>query len=193
MSKHIKVGISRCLLGDKVRFDAGHKKEAFICNVLSHYFEFVAVCPEVDIGLGIPRTPVRLIGDVNDPELVNTKDASINHTDKMKNYCDKSVNTLTQLSGYILKSKSPTCGLFRVKVYQEKGMPSYNGQGIFAKALADKYPDMPIEEEGRLQDPMLRENFLERVFIYWRWQEMLKSNLTKVKLIGPREIRNPVQ
>jgi len=180
----IQIGVSQCLMGDKVRFDAGHKREAFICNTLSQFFEFIAICPEVDIGLGVPRPPIRLIGDPKIPKLVSTNDESEDYTHIMKQYSQQKVTTLKSVSGYILKSKSPTCGLFRVKVYQDKGVPSKTSRGIYAKILAEKYPNLPIEEEGRLQDPMLRENFLERVYIYRRWQELIESGITKQKLIN---------
>jgi len=189
MSKHslpktIQIGISSCLLGMNVRFDGGHKKDRFICQTLGDYFEFIAVCPEVEVGLGVPRPTIRLIGDSKNPQVVGVKDPSIDITDKLKKYSEKRVKQFKTLSAYILKSKSPSCGMERVRVYQAKGIPSKMGVGVFAKALMQAYPQLPVEEEGRLNDPRLRENFIERIFIYRRWQELMDSGLTKQKLVA---------
>lgn len=179
----ILIGTSSCLLGENVRFDGGHKKDKFITGALAEYVDFYKVCPEADIGLGIPRPPIRLVGDTDSPEVVEVKNPEKNYTKKLTSYSSKKVKQLPLLTGYILKSKSPSCGMTRVKVYQANGLPSQPGVGIFAKALLKQYPALPVEEEGRLNDPHLRENFIERVFIYRRWQELLTSGLTKKKLI----------
>lgn len=178
----IQVGISGCLLGEKVRFDGGHKRDKYICDILGDVFEFVSVCPEVDIGMSTPRPPIRLVGDPESPRLVGVKDPSLDVTDDMQRYAKNKVKEFDNLSGYILKRASPSCGMERVKVYR-KNMPSKQGRGLFAQALMTAYPILPIEEEGRLNDPILRENFLERVFIYRRWQQLMANGLSKKRLV----------
>lgn len=180
----LKIGISECLLGAKVRFDGGHKLDKYIVNYLSPYCEFVAICPEVAIGMGVPRPPIRLVGDPNKPQVVGVKDATLNVTKPLTAYSKQCVKELNDISGYILKSRSPTCGMQRVKVYGEKNSaPSTEGVGVFAKALMDAHPLLPVEEEGRLNDPILRENFIERIFAFRRWQDLLSERLTMGRLV----------
>jgi uncharacterized protein YbgA (DUF1722 family)/uncharacterized protein YbbK (DUF523 family) len=168
-SRPILVGISTCLLGEEVRFDGGHKKDDYITGVLARHFTWVPVCPEVDIGLGIPREPIRLVGDPDRPRLVGTRTAA-DHTAAMNAYAERRVGELAArgLSGYVLKRGSPSCGMERVRVYTDAGMPSRGGRGLFARALMDALPLLPVEEEGRLNDPLLRECFITRVFAYHR-------------------------
>lgn len=176
---HIRVGISRCLLGEKVRFDGGHKRDAFINNMLSRHFEFVSVCPEVAIGLGIPRPPIRLVGSTDNPRVLGVRDPSIDVTAPLNDYSRRQAQQLGGLSGFILKKDSPSCGMERVRVYsEEKGMPAHRGAGVFAHHLMQTLPHLPVEEEGRLNDPVLRENFVTRVFAYHRWQRLLAGRLT---------------
>ena len=179
----ITLGISSCLLGEKVRCDGGHKKSDYVVNLLCDYFDFMPVCPEVDIGLGIPRPAIRVYGDKRNPRLVDAKNETIDYTDKMRHYSEQKVAEFDSVSGFILKSKSPTCGMERVKVYQGKGIQPKLGRGLFAEKLMSRYPLLPVEEEGRLNDYKLRENFIERVFIYHRWQRLVKNGLTAQSLI----------
>jgi uncharacterized protein YbgA (DUF1722 family)/uncharacterized protein YbbK (DUF523 family) len=171
----IKIGISHCLLGEPVRFDGGHKKHHYITGLLKGYFEFVPVCPEVESGMSVPRPTIHLRGNPNAPRLVEVLKPEIDHTDRLHNFSKENVKLYGRLSGFILKSKSPTCGFERVKVYQEKPAQPKLGQGIFARYLSEAYPLLPIEEEGRLNDFRLRENFIERVFSYHRFQTLMKE------------------
>lgn len=170
---HIKIGVSSCLLGEKVRYDGGHKLYRYLNEVLSHWFSFVPVCPEVGCGLPVPREAMRLEGDPAAPRLVTNR-TGIDLTEQMQAYCRRMVVELERedLSGFIFKKNSPSSGLFRVKVYG-KGMPVKSGRGLFAQAVVEHFPLLPVEEEGRLEDPALRENFLERVFAYRRLQDFL--------------------
>ncbi len=178
----ILIGISSCLLGEEVRFDKGHKKDNFICHLLSNYFKFISVCPEVGAGLGTPRPSMRLTGSPDNPKLIEVKNPDRDHTKALMTYSQQAVKELPAISGYILKNKSPSCGLKSVKIYQEKGAPK-QGQGLFAKLLEETYPTLPIEEEGRLNDAKLRENFIERVFLYHRLKTLFMTNLTKQALV----------
>ncbi len=167
--KPIRIGISKCLLGEQVRFDGGHKLDRFITNTLGQYFEWVPVCPEVELGLGTPRETLRLVQLDEGIGLAMPKSGR-NWTKEMNEYAKARVRELAaeDLSGYILKSDSPSCGMARVRVYAPSGMPTRNGVGLFARELLQHCPDLPIEEEGRLSDPRLRENWIERVFAYRR-------------------------
>ena len=179
----IRLGISSCLLGQKVRFDGNHKLDSFLTGTLGQYIEWVPVCPEVAVGLGIPRPPIRLVGDPAAPRAVGVKDDSLDVTDKLAAYGKKRARTLDDLSGYVFKSRSPSCGMERVKVYQHGGVPAKSGRGIYADAFLSGQPWLPAEEEGRLSDPRLRENFIERVFAYRRWQEYVAHGLTAARLV----------
>ncbi|QLA16675.1 YbgA family protein [Desulfolutivibrio sulfoxidireducens] len=170
----IRMGVSTCLLGQNVRYDGGHKRDAYVADTLGRFFEFVPVCPEVECGLGIPRPAMRLAGDPTAPrlEVIHTGE---DLTERMKAYCARRVEELAgeDLCGYIFKSKSPSSGMARVKVYPEKGPPAMTGVGLFARAFMDRFPFLPVEEEGRLHDPVLRENFIERVFTLRRFRDLL--------------------
>ena len=170
---NIYVGISSCLLGQKVRFDAGHKQDRYITDVLGEYFKFVPVCPEVEAGMTTPRESVNLVGSPENPRMVGVKSGD-DWTARMIRYSNKRTKLLEKdnLSGYILKKDSPSCGMERVRVYRDKGIPSRTGRGLFASALISRFPLLPIEEEGRLQDARLRENFIVRVFAYKRLQDL---------------------
>ncbi len=173
----IKVGVSSCLLGDKVRFDGGHKQNQYVINTLSHYFEFIRFCPEVASGMSIPREPIRLTLQNEEIKCVGTKDETLDVTDRLKNIADEQISWQSQISGYILKKDSPSCGMERVKVYSGS-MPERNGVGIYAQKLIDNFPNLPIEEEGRLNDMVLRENFIQRVFVYARWQQLTSTTFS---------------
>lgn len=170
----IKIGISSCLLGNKVRFDGGHKRDRYITDILSQYFDFVPVCPEVECGLPIPRESMRLVGTADAPRLVTGK-TGIDHTDRMSNWSSGRVRELEKedLCGFIFKAKSPSSGMERVKVYDQNGIPKGGGVGLFAAAFKKHLPLIPTEEEGRLHDMVLRENFIESVFVYTRWRALL--------------------
>jgi uncharacterized protein YbgA (DUF1722 family)/uncharacterized protein YbbK (DUF523 family) len=183
MTSTIKIGVSSCLLGQQVRFDGGHKRSSYIDDTLGTYFDFVSFCPEMAIGLGVPRPTIRLIRRNNKVLLVDSKNDQIDHTEKMKLVSRQQCQKLQDLSGYILKSKSPSCGMERINVYNEKNYPDKSGVGIFAYELKKIYPDLPIEEEGRLNDANLRENFIERIFAYYRWQLMLMQGITVSSLM----------
>ncbi|MGD9487299.1 MAG: YbgA family protein [Calditrichaceae bacterium] len=172
--KKIRVGISSCLLGLNVRFDGGHKKDPYITSTLGEYFEWVPVCPEVETGMGIPRESIRLKGESDQPRLIAQKSGK-DHTNQMNEYARNKITELSEpgISGYIVKKGSPTCGMWRVRVYNDKNMPSNSGTGLYAKILMESYPLLPVEEEGRLNDIRLRENFVERVFTFNRLLDFL--------------------
>jgi len=178
----IKVGISSCLLGQEVRYDGGHKRDPYINGTLTDYFDFLPLCPEVAIGLTIPRPPLRLVQQGEEIRVVGVKDPGIDVTEKLHAYGKAMGERLEQISGYILKSRSPSCGMERVKVYDEQGRTSGKAAGAFAHSLMKKLPLLPVEEEGRLGDARLRENFIMRVFVYHRWKQMLAAGLTVTRL-----------
>lgn len=173
MDRPIKVGVSSCLLGEKVRYDGGHKHDHYITDVLGKFFTFVPVCPEVGCGMPIPREAMRLEGDPEHPRLVTNK-TRIDKTEQMRAFCRQKVTELAdeELCGFIFKKDSPSSGLFRVKVYNE-GMPARSGSGLFAAAVVKHFPLLPVEEEGRLNDAAIRENFIERIFCCRRWKDFL--------------------
>jgi len=179
----IIVGISSCLLGQEVRFDGGHKRDSYVMGTLSAYFDFVPFCPEAGVGLGIPRQPIRLVRQGEEIRAVGTRTPELDPTDDLAAFARRTVGQLGEVSGYILKNASPSCGMERVKVYNEKGMPERIGVGIYAGVLMESLPLLPVEEEGRLGDAVLRENFVERVFVYHRWQQLNRSGLTAHKLV----------
>ncbi len=184
MTTPLRLGISRCLLGDEVRFDGGHKQDHFLTDVLGRYVEWVPVCPEVETGLGTPREAMRLVGNPHRPQLM-TITSKHDHTKAMEAMIDVRLESLQKhdLSGFVFKRGSPSCGLERVRVYTVQGIPSQRGVGIFAKAFTEQFPLIPVEEEGRLSDPELRENFIERVFCYRRFQDLVQNRVTKQALI----------
>ena len=173
----IKVGISSCLMGQKVRFDSGHKRNAYINNVLANYFEFTSYCPEVDIGLGIPREPIRLVEIDAQVRCVGTRNTDLDVTDALYESADKQIDWHQQLCGYILKKDSPSCGMERVRLYKGE-IPERVGSGIYARRLMQNFPQLPVEEEGRLEDSLLRENFIQRVYIYSRWKKLVAAQVS---------------
>jgi uncharacterized protein YbgA (DUF1722 family)/uncharacterized protein YbbK (DUF523 family) len=181
----IRLGISRCLLGDDVRFDGGHKRDHFLTDILSRYVEWVPVCPEVEAGLGTPREAMRLVGNPRRPRLM-TITSKQDHTDAMATMIEERLESLDKLnlSGFVFKKGSPSCGIERVRVYTEKGIPSHSRSGIFAHACIEKFPLLPVEDEGRLHDSAQRENFIERVFCYRRFQDLMQEGVTRQALIG---------
>jgi uncharacterized protein YbgA (DUF1722 family)/uncharacterized protein YbbK (DUF523 family) len=183
MSSRLAIGVSSCLLGRPVRYDGGHKRDDFIVDVLGPYVTFVPVCPEVDLGLGTPRETLRLVrqGDAIRMVMANGED----HTQPMRRYATRRVEALAadDLCGYILKKDSPSCGLARVKVYDHHGSPSRQGRGLYAEALLARWPYLPVEDEGRLNDPRLRENFIERIFAYRRLKDLFSGRWTMGDLV----------
>ncbi|RBJ78051.1 DUF1722 domain-containing protein [Pseudomonas sp. MWU12-2534b] len=180
MSAKPKIAISACLMGVEVRYNGGHKESRLCSRVLSEHFDFVPLCPEVAIGMGTPREPIRLVGDPEQPRAVGTVDASLDVTLPLAEYGQRMAAEVGDICGYIFMQNSPSCGLERVKVYQANGIPHRNGgRGIYAQAFCQKHPDLPVEEAGRLNDPVLRENFLTRVYVYRDWQALLKQGLTR--------------
>ena len=173
----ILLGVSSCLLGEKVRFDAGHKKNRYLLNVLSNYFDFRPFCPETAIGLGVPREPIRLVEKDSRVICIGTKNKDLDVTEKLNAIADKQLDWHQKISGYILKKDSPSCGMERVKIYK-KNMPERTGVGIYAQRLMKNQPHLPVEEEGRLNDLLIRENFIQRVYIYYRWQRLMESPFT---------------
>ena len=170
----VRLGISRCLLGEAVRYDGGHKLDRFLRDTLGQYVEYVPVCPEVECGLGIPREAMHLEGDPEAPRLITSRTRR-DVTDQMLAWAHRRVVELEDegLCGFIFKSNSPSSGMERVKITNQSGMPRKVGRGVFAGIFMKHFPSLPAEEEGRLHDPALRENFIERMFVLKRWREMV--------------------
>jgi uncharacterized protein YbgA (DUF1722 family)/uncharacterized protein YbbK (DUF523 family) len=179
-----RIGVSRCLLGEEVRYDGGHKRDRFLTDVLGRYVEWVPICPEVEAGFGAPREAMRLIGTPQHPRLVTIKSGT-DHTRALETMATNRIEELKHLdlAGYVFKKGSPSCGTERVRVYNKEGVVSRNGIGLFARAFIEQFPLIPVEEEGRLCDSTLRENFIERVFCYRRWQDLIHNGVTRQALI----------
>jgi uncharacterized protein YbgA (DUF1722 family)/uncharacterized protein YbbK (DUF523 family) len=180
----IRVGISACLLGQPVRFDGGHKRDVFLTRTFGRFVQWVPVCPEVESGFGTPREAMRLVR-VEQGVRLRTVRTSIDLTAPLERLSRSRVSALARedLSGYVLKKDSPSCGLERVKVYDRCGSPARDGRGLFASTLVEAFPNLPIEEDGRLADPRLRDNFVERVFAYWRLRNMFADPCTVGDLV----------
>jgi len=180
----IKVGISTCLLGEKVRYDAGHKLHRYSVDILSEYFTFVPVCPELEVGMGVPREAVRLVGEIDNPSMVGNK-TDTDWTAKMNRYTAGRIKQrdLSDLCGYILKKDSPSCGMERVKIYHDSGMAERKAVGFWARRIMDNFPILPVEEEGRLNDNRLRENFIVRVFAYSRLRSLFKDTFSRKHVV----------
>lgn len=180
----LRLGISSCLLGQEVRFDGGHKRDRFLADTFGAFVEWVPICPEVEAGFGTPREAMRLVDRDGRLRLVTVK-THVDVTEQLERSAQKRVTKLDAagLSGYVLKKDSPSCGLFRVKVYAEHGVPARSGRGLFATALTTRLPHLPVEEEGRLEDPRLRENFIERVFAFKRLTDHFSSRWTTGTLV----------
>lgn len=180
----IKIGISSCLLGNAVRYDGGHKLDRFLRDTLGQYVDYVPVCPETECGMGIPRESMRLEGKTGAPRLVTHRTRE-DKTEMMLRWAKKRVAELEaeNLCGFIFKSDSPSSGMERVKVYDDKGMPTKTGVGIFARIFMEHFPLLPVEEEGRLHDTGLRENFIERIFTLKRWREIRNMKSSRGALV----------
>ena len=185
MGKNFRIGISSCLLGNEVRWNAGHKLDKYLTRTLGKFVEYVPVCPEVEAGFGVPRESFRLVGDPNKPRLITFK-SKTDHTDRMLSWAKKRVRELEKedLCGFIFKSDSPSSGMIRVKVYNEKGMPHKVGIGMFARAFMEHFPLIPVEDDGRLNDPLIRENFILQIFTMKRWRDNLARKPGMGNLVG---------
>ncbi len=163
----LRLGISACLLGEPVRFDGGHKRDFFLVEALGRFVEWVPVCPELESGLGVPRASMRLVRTQGEIRLLTVKTEQ-DHTRTLERFTGRRLGEIGEdgLCGFVLKKDSPTCGLERVRVYNASGVPTRDGRGLFAAALVERFPLLPVEEEGRLTDARLRENFIECIFAY---------------------------
>ncbi len=179
----ITLGISSCLLGNHVRHDGSHKKNQYVMESLSSWFEFRAVCPEAAIGLGVPRPAMRLVKTAQGIRMLVSKSPENDLTDRLIAWSENAVDNMHDLSGYILKSQSPSCGMERVRIFDHNGVPKKEAAGLFAATLMQAMPWLPVEEEGRLNDPTLRENFIQRVYIYHRWQQMIARGISVASLM----------
>jgi uncharacterized protein YbgA (DUF1722 family)/uncharacterized protein YbbK (DUF523 family) len=181
----LRLGVSSCLLGAPVRYDGGHKRDSFLRDVLEPFVEWVPVCPELESGLGVPRPPMRLVREGGGVRLVEIESGR-DRTRAVARWASARLRSLRalELCGYVLKKDSPSCGMERVKVYGRDGVPRRVGAGIYARALREAFPNLPIEEEGRLRDPELRENFIERVFAYARLRALFRPRWTRASLIA---------
>jgi uncharacterized protein YbgA (DUF1722 family)/uncharacterized protein YbbK (DUF523 family) len=171
----VRILVSACLLGEKVRYDGGHKRDSFLIETLGPFVEWIRICPEVDCGLPVPREAMRLVGDPKNPRLVTNK-SGIDHTDRVERWAKSRLEELSglDLCGYICKKDSPSSGMERVKVYGAGGgAPARTGTGVFTRRFMERFPRIPVEEEGRLNDPVLREMFIERVFCLRRFRDLL--------------------
>ncbi len=183
MTPRPRLGVSACLLGQRVRHDGDHKRDAFLATTLGRLVEWVPVCPEVELGLGIPREPIQLEGHPGAPRLI-ALESRTDHTRAMTRFARARVEQLARLglAGYVLKAGSPSCGMARVPVHEARGRSMRRGTGLFARALMERLPLVPVEEEGRLRDPALRRSFVARVFAYARWQRALAAGMTRRRL-----------
>lgn len=180
----IHVGISSCLVGEKVRWNGEHKKDVYIDVVLSQIFEWVRVCPEMEVGMGVPREAVHLSGSVENPRMVG-KQTKTDWTKRMRQYSRVRINELQSLNlcGFIFKNSSPSCGMKGIKIYPDRGRPRAVGRGLFADDFIKHHPILPVEEEGRLRDPQIRENFIVRIFSYQRLQRLMNCGFSRGRLV----------
>jgi uncharacterized protein YbgA (DUF1722 family)/uncharacterized protein YbbK (DUF523 family) len=185
VSSAIRLGVSSCLLGEAVRYDGGHKRDRFVRDVLGRFVTFVPVCPELESGLGVPRPPMRLVREGDRVRLVEIASGR-DHTRALERFAVARLRSLRalELCGYVLKKDSPSCGMERVKVYGGGATPQRSGSGVFARALREAFPSLPVEEEGRLCDPALRENFIERVFAYARLRALTRGRFSRARVVA---------
>ena len=186
MQAIIKIGVSSCLLGEKVRWNGDHKQDRYVREILGNYFEYVPVCPEMEVGMGVPRETVALYGTLEEPKMISKK-SKIDWTERMNRYLKDRINQLTrdELSGYIFKSKSPSCGIARVPVFSETDRSkARHGAGMFANAFIKKFPLVPIEDEGRLNDAKIRDNFIVRIFSFNRLQKLFNKDFSQGALVA---------
>lgn len=172
----VLLGVSSCLIGEKVRFDGGHKQSRYLLDTLGQYFAFRPFCPEMAIGLGVPRETIRLVELDGRTQAIGNKTADLNVTDALIQSAQEQSSWHQQIYGYVVKKDSPSCGMERVRVYRGD-QPERIGIGLYTETMMRNFPQLPIEEEGRLGDPVLRESFVKRVFIYKRWRDMVEGGL----------------
>lgn len=179
-----RLGVSACILGQPVRYNGGHTKDSYVVETLGQYVEFVPVCPEVEAGFPIPRESFRLVGDQESPRFVTSR-SNVDHTEHMRAWCRKRVEELAELDlgGFVFQGRSPSSGMARVKVYNDKGGSTMTGIGLFARAFMERFPLLPVEEAGRLHDNKLRENFIESIFVFKRWRELLEQPKSRGGLV----------
>jgi uncharacterized protein YbgA (DUF1722 family)/uncharacterized protein YbbK (DUF523 family) len=184
MKDSLRIGISSCLMGNPVRWNAGHKLDKYLMQTLGQFVSYVPVCPETEAGFGVPRESMRLVGDPDKPRLITFK-SKADRTEEMKRWAKRRVQELEEedLCGFIFKSDSPSSGMSRVKVYSEKGMPRKIGVGLFAREFMKHFPLVPVEDDGRLHDPMIRENFIERIFTLKRWRNSVAESSDMGRLV----------
>jgi len=184
MPEPVRILVSACLLGEKVRYDGGHQRDPFLLETLGPFVEWVPVCPEVDCGMPVPREAMRLVGDPKRPRLMTIR-TGIDRTETMERWAKTRLDELSRLDlcGYICKKDSPSSGMERVKVYGADGIPARTGAGVFTRRFMERFPLIPVEEEGRLTDPVLREMFIERVFCLRRFRDLLANPLTRGALV----------
>ena len=185
MKEKIKIGMSSCLLGEEVRWDGDHKHDQYVRDVLGSYFDYVSICPEVDVGMGVPRETVALYGTLENPKMI-TKRSKTDWTKKMNHYTKDRIHELTKenLCGYVFKSKSPSCGIGKVPIYSEFGSSRMrHGSGMFASSFVKVFPLVPVEDEGRLHDPVIRENFIVRIFCFHRLQLLVRKSFSIGSLV----------
>ncbi|MFQ5755748.1 MAG: YbgA family protein [Acidiferrobacterales bacterium] len=181
-ARPVRIAVSSCLLGNHVRYDGGHKRDEFLVDVLAHVCELVPVCPEVAIGLGVPRPPIRLLGDLMHPHARGVENNELDVTAALTRYAAYMARELHEISGYVFKSKSPSCGIRGVKVHVPGIRPASTGVGVFARKFMTLRPLLPVEDEVRLARPGLRDCFIERVFACRRWQDLVASGITRPRL-----------
>ena len=177
------VGISSCLMGQKVRYDGTAKRNRWLVDEMAKHVDYQPICPEVAIGMPTPRPPIRLVGTLGQTRVLGVDDPSVDVTDRLEDFALSTAGQLHSVSGYVFMSKSPRCGMERVKLYNTKGQAEKKGVGAYARVIMASLPNLPCEEEGRLNDPMLRENFVNRVFAYRRWQSLRHAGFTAKALI----------
>lgn len=183
-NKKVRIGIARCLLGEKVRYDGSHKLNRYLRDVLGQFVEWVPVCPEMECGMGVPREAVRLVGELDNPRLVG-RNSGEDWTERMQNWGRNKIAQLEKenLCGYIFKYGSPSNALGRMKVFADDGRIFYSGTGVWARMVLEYFPSLPCEDDGRLQDDGIRENFINRIFIFKRWRDVMRDGFSTVKLV----------
>lgn len=184
MKNNITLGISSCLLGEKTRYDGAHTRDEFIADVLGKWVEFISICPEVECGFAVPREPLRLVGDPESPCLISVHTRQ-NYTPLMLHWARKRMVTLKKedIWGFIFKSKSPSCGIERVKVYDKNGVAINKGRGLFARVFREHLPLVPIADEKGIHNPKTFKNFIDKIFVFKRWREFLEKSPSRSALI----------
>ena len=177
-ARPLRIGVSSCVIGEEVRWNGGHSRQRYLTDMLGPFVEYVPVCPEVEVGMGVPRPTVRLVREGETIRMIDPKN-EVDWTSSMNRLSRSRASDLAgeDLSGFVLKKDSPTCGVFRVRIYTDTGVER-NGRGLFADALIQRMPNLPIEEEGRLNDARIRENFVERIFAYRRVKDLFRPRWT---------------